>query len=272
MAREFTVTKALENSAVPVASAVALDVAGDVLGVPLSIVEYVDGQVIRRGDDVDVLDDRDVTILSESLIHTLAALHDVDHRAVGLGEFGRPDGYLTRQINRWASQWEHVKPDGRTDVTDLVRALHERVPADPDTTVVHGDFRIDNTIVGTDHSVLAVVDWELSTLGDPLSDVALMCAYRHPAFDLVQGHATAWTSPRWPTADELAQRYSKLSGRALVDWDFYLGLADFKIGVIAAGIAFRDRLADTVRVTGGCTALAATAEFFAAARDTLRTQ
>ncbi|MGU3502352.1 phosphotransferase family protein [Mycobacterium sp. C31M] len=271
MAREFTVTTALEDSAVPVASAVALDAAGEVLGVPLSIVDFVDGEVFRRREDLDALDDRDVRTLAESLIHTLAALHDVDHHAVGLGDFGRPDSYLARQVKRWASQWEHVKPDDRTDVTDLVHTLQQRVPTAPDTALVHGDFRIDNTIIsgGGNHSILAVVDWELSTIGDPLSDVALMCAYRHPAFDLIQGHPTAWTSSRWPTADELAHRYSDVSGRALIDWDFYLGLANFKIGVIAAGIAFRDSLATPGRAEGECTALAASAEFFAAAREVL---
>ena len=274
MAREFTVTKALRSSAVPVARTVALDADGSVLGVPLSLVEFVDGHVFRRHEDLAALGDEEVEELSESLLQTLAALHDVDQYAVGLADFGRPDGYLARQVKRWASQWEHVKPDEQTDITDIVRTLEQRIPATADATLVHGDFRIDNTIINPDgsHSVLALVDWELSTIGDPLSDVALMCAYRHPAFDLIQGHPTAWTSPRWPSADQLAERYSTMSGRALTNWDFYLGLANFKIGVIAAGIAYRDRLNTTGPANHTTTALEATAEFFTAARDALRTR
>ncbi|MBS4730331.1 phosphotransferase family protein [Mycobacterium sp. SM1] len=274
MVREFTVTQALQNSAVPVARTVALDSEGMVLGVPLSIVEFVEGRVFRRSADLDALDPRDAESLSESLLRILASLHNVDYRAVGLGEFGRPDGYLIRQINRWAGQWGRVKTDDHTEITDIVAALQERVPTEVDTTLVHGDFRVDNTIVAgnSSNSVLAVVDWELSTLGDPLSDVALMCAYRARAFDLVQGYPTAWASPRWPSADALAQKYSICSGRELRNWDFYLGLANFKIGVIAAGIAYRGRLNAADPAATGTTAALAAPEFFAAAREALRSK
>jgi aminoglycoside phosphotransferase (APT) family kinase protein len=108
---------------------------------------------------------------------------------------------------------------------------------------VHGDYRIDNVILdaAAPHRVVAVVDWEMSTLGDPLADVALMCVYREPVFDLVIGVDAAWTSDRLPTAGDLAERYAVASGRDLQHWDFHLALAYFKVAVIAAGIAYRQR-------------------------------
>ena len=103
---------------------------------------------------------------------------------------------------------------------------------------MHGDYRIDNTILDSDDAdrVRAVLDWEMSTLGDPLSDAALMCVYRHPMFDLVHADA-AWPSPLMPSAEELAERYSRASGQPLAHWDFYMALAYFKLAIIAAGIA-----------------------------------
>ena len=119
---------------------------------------------------------------------------------------------------------------------------------------MHGDYRIDNTMLdATDATkVRAVLDWEMSTLGDPLSDAALMCVYRHPTFDMVHPDA-AWASPQIPSADDLAQKYSVASGQPLDHWEFYMGLAYFKLAIIAAGIQFRDRMGrarDRVRRQG----------------------
>ena len=117
---------------------------------------------------------------------------------------------------------------------------------------MHGDYRIDNTILDVDDPtrVRAVVDWELSTLGDPLSDAALMCVYRDPALDLIVNAQAAWTSPLLPTADELADRYSLVSGLPLAHWEFYMALAYFKLAIIAAGIDFRRRMSDQARGQG----------------------
>ena len=120
--------------------------------------------------------------------------------AVGLADFGKPSGYLERQVRRWGSQWELVRlPEDRrdADVERLHRGLHQSIPQQSRTSIVHGDYRIDNTILDADDptKVRAVVDWELSTLGDPLSDAALMCVYRDPALDLIVNAQAAWTSP-----------------------------------------------------------------------------
>jgi aminoglycoside phosphotransferase (APT) family kinase protein len=129
------------------------------------------------------------------------------------------------------------------DVTLLHAKLGERIPPQSRSAIVHGDYRIDNTMLDAKDAtkVRAVLDWEMSTLGDPLSDAALMCVYRHPTFDRVHANA-AWASPLIPSADELAHRYSLAAEQPLAHWDFYMALAYFKLGIIAAGIQFRDRM------------------------------
>ncbi|MGV0633663.1 phosphotransferase family protein [Mycolicibacillus trivialis] len=249
MGREYRVMAALQDTAVPVARTVTHSDDDSVLGAPFQMVEFVDGRVVRTAGDLDDLgDDATVDRCVDALIRVLADLHAVDPAAVGLTGFGKPDGYLQRQVRRWGSQWQHVRlPDDARDddVTRLHTALAEAVPATGDAAIVHGDYRIDNTILDARDAgrVRAVVDWELSTLGDPLSDAALMCVYRDPSLDLIIDTPAAWTSPRLPSADELAQRYSVAAGRPLEHWSFYMGLAYFKLAIIAAGIDYRNRAA-----------------------------
>ncbi|MET8797629.1 phosphotransferase family protein [Nocardia sp. NPDC004568] len=271
MAREFTVTDALQHSAVPVAGTVAFDAAGTVLGAPMTVVEFVDGAVIRDQDDLAVLGDEQVDAAAAELVRVLAALHAVDPAGVGLERFGRPEGFLTRQVNLWASQWERVKTREVADVATLHAALSDAVPRESAAAIVHGDFRIDNTILDAADPgrVRAVVDWELSTLGDPLTDAALMCVYRTPVFDLILGTRAAWTSDRMPTPDALAHSYATVSGRDLGDWGFYLALANFKLGVIGEGIAHRARAgSDAGSAAEG--AAEATPEFMAAGLRALK--
>ncbi len=246
MAREYKVVAALAHTAVPVARAIALCDDDGVLGAPFQIVEFVAGQVVRRRGQLEALGSRAIDGCVDSLIRVLVDLHRVDPESVGLGDFGKPEGYLERQVRRWGSQWELVRlPDDRRDhdVARLHSALQQSIPQQSRTSVVHGDYRIDNTILdAADPTIVrAVVDWELSTLGDPISDAALMCVYRDPALDLIIDTPAAWTSPLLPTADELADRYSLMSGMPLGHWEFYLALAYFKLAIIAAGIDFRRR-------------------------------
>lgn len=248
MAREFRVVSGLRDTAVPVAGAVALCEDVSVLGAQFAMVEFVDGQVIRNEAELSGHSDADLARCTDELVRVLAALHEVDYRAVGLGEFGRPEGYLTRQVGLWAKQWGRVKDRELPDVERLHGALESMLPAQSAATIVHGDYRIDNTILDAHDigKVRAVVDWELSTLGDPLTDVAMMCVYRDPALEQVLGEPAAWTSPRLASADDLAQQYATASGRELANWGFYLGLANFKLAVIAAGIDHRYRSGATV--------------------------
>lgn len=242
VAREYRVTGALKGSAVPVAATVAADIDGSYTGSPLTVVEFVQGRVLRELGDLEDLTDEHVETLSAELVHTLVDLHAVDYRAAGLQDFGRPEGFLDRQVRLWTRQWHRVRTRDLTDIDLLAAALSENVPTvEPEPSIVHGDFRIDNTIVDVSapRCIRAVVDWELSTIGDPLTDVALMCVYRSPALNTILGTKAAWTSPRLPAADALAQHYALASGRDLSQWPFYIALAHFKLAVIAEGIAHR---------------------------------
>lgn len=271
MAREYTVTSALRKSAVPVAETIAFDATGSVLGAPMTVVEFVDGTVIRDQRDLAALTDDQVNSSARQLVRVLADLHAVDPASVGLEEFGRPHGFVARQVALWSSQWERVKTRELPDVATLHAALSEAVPRESAASIVHGDFRIDNTILDSDDpkTVRAVVDWELSTLGDPLTDVALMCVYRAPIFDKILGTDAAWTSPRLPAPDALAQIYATASGRDLDNWGFYLALANFKLGVIGEGITHRARQGSD---TGSAAdrAAEATPEFMAAGLRALK--
>ena len=195
VAREFRVTDGLQGTDVPVARTVALCEDDAVMGAPFAVVEHVDGHVLRRATDLDPFSDDEVDGCVTELIRVLAALHAVDYREAGLEKFGRASGYVARQVKLWTSQWERVHYADIPDVERLGSALAAAIPDRDVTTIVHGDYRIDNTILSpTDITrVEAVLDWELSTLGDPLADAALMCIYRDPAFSLVLGEEAAWS-------------------------------------------------------------------------------
>lgn len=265
MAREWAVTNALQSTEVPVAKTVAFDAEGVVLGAPTTIVQFDPGRVIRTRADLDDLSDADIAANTAELIRVLALLHSVDFEAVGLGSFGKPDGFVGRQVKTWARQWESVKTRDLADVDRLRDKLQAAIPSRSASSIVHGDYRVDNVILteGDTSSIAAVVDWEMSTLGDPLTDVALMCVYRQPIFDDVLGVSAAWTSDRYPSADELAQLYSQSSGVELTDWNFYIALANFKLGVIGEGITHR-ALAGSDTGSGAAAAAEATHEFMAA--------
>jgi len=243
--REYRVTAALQQTDVPVARAVAFHSDETLIGGPFAIASFVTGRTLQTRAHLEELSVAAVTAATDELITTLAALHRVDHVAVGLGQFGRPDAYAARQLKRWSGQWETV---GTTELqplaADVIARLEATVPGQPSTGIVHGDFRIDNTLLrleGPIPRVAAVVDWELSTIGDPVADVAMMCGYRHPAFDLIVGEPSAWTSPLLPGVDALATAYEAAGGVRLANWEFHLALAYFKIGVVAAGIDHRLR-------------------------------
>jgi aminoglycoside phosphotransferase (APT) family kinase protein len=256
---------------VPVATTVAFDAEGATLGAPMTVVEFVDGTVVRDQDDLAALTDEQVTASARGLVRVLADLHAVEPAAVGLEQFGRPHGFLARQVKLWASQWERVKTRELPDVAALHAALSESLPQQSAASIVHGDFRIDNTILdpADPARIRAVVDWEMSTLGDPLTDAALMCVYRTPIFDLVLGSRAAWTSHRMPTPEDLAQAYTTASGRDLAHWGFYLALANFKLGVIAEGITHRARQGSDAG-NAAEHAAEATPEFMAAGLRALR--
>jgi aminoglycoside phosphotransferase (APT) family kinase protein len=239
MHREYQVIAALADSDVPVARPVAF---GDA-EVPFAVVEYVDGLVIRTQEQLHGLPAADIHRCAYGLVDVLARLHAVDPGDVGLAGFGRPEGYLVRQVRRWHDQWHRVRIRELPDVDRLHAQLADACPVESGAAIVHGDFRIDNAIldphdVGT---VRALVDWEMATLGDPLADLGLHLVYADPAFEPVLAGSAASTSPRLPGIGDLAQHYATVIGRDLAHLPFYLALGYFKIAVIAEGIHARYR-------------------------------
>lgn len=247
VAREYRVTRALAGTGVPVPRAVTLCEDESLIGGPFAIAEFVEGRSVQRRTDLDELSDVLLGRTVERMVEVLAALHRVDHVALGVQNLGRPDGYAARQLRRWSSQWSVVSP-GMAEVDSIAERLYgvlsSRVPEQRAVAIVHGDYRIDNTLLRIRHdnvSVAAIIDWELSTIGDPVADVAMMCMYRHPALDHILGAPSAWTSKRLPGVDALAAAYESAGGVTLTDWEFHLGLAYYKLAVIAAGIDYRYR-------------------------------
>lgn len=251
VAREYRVVDALQATPVPVARTVVCDPAGEALDAPCAVVAFVPGRTARSQEDIAGWSPAEVDACADGLVDALAALHAVDPLAPGLADHGRHEGYAARQVRRWSGQWASMT--GPTPAEDpragrLLAWLSARVPGQSALAVVHGDYRVDNVLLDRSDPgrVLAIVDWELSTLGDPVADVATMCAYRHPALDLVLGIPAAWTSPRFPSADTLRARYAARTGSDLPAFDFYLALAYYKLAVIAQGIAYRHGLGVTV--------------------------
>ena len=247
VAREFRVTRALEQTDVPVARTIALCEDPTVIGANFTVVEFVQGTSIRSQAQLQDLSEGALDACVAGLVSAFAALHRVDYEDIGLGRFGRPSGYAARQLRRWAGQWDIVST-GTSDLADrLGLRLAESIPEQRHSSIVHGDFRIDNTLLADDDPgvVKAIVDWELSTIGDPVADVAMMCAYRHPGLNLVLGTSAAWTSGRLPSPDDLAAQYEATAEIRLDNWDFYMGLAYYKLAVIAEGINHRYRAGAT---------------------------
>ncbi|WP_084958959.1 phosphotransferase family protein [Thermoactinospora rubra] len=251
MRREWRVISALAATPVPVPEPVAFCPDAEVLGAPFYLMGHVDGTAIRTREELRATPEQ-ARRLSERLAEVLAAIHAVDYREVGLADFGRPEGYMARQLERWCQQWERSADRDVPEFTRLVERLRARLPATSASTLVHGDYRLDNTLVrlAPDAEILAVVDWEMSTLGDPMADLGLTLTYWHDPGDAerasipVAGDVTL--TPGFMTAAEFAAHYAKASGRDVTDLPFYVAFGNFKLAVIVEGIHARFRQGKTV--------------------------
>jgi aminoglycoside phosphotransferase (APT) family kinase protein len=243
MAREARVQKGLAGSGVPVPEIVLVDEAGDLLGVPSYVMVKVDGHIIR--DELPAgyaTTPAERTAMAEVLITTLARLHSLDPATVGLASLGRPEGFLLRQIKLWGVQWEKSKTHDVTSITRLGALLEERMPATQRSGIVHGDFRLDNCLMDPSDpgSIAAVLDWEMSTLGDPMTDLGMLLFYWRDAGEPQQPIVPAVTGePGFPSRHDLAALYASLTGVTLQEIDYYLAFAHFKFAVIVQGIAAR---------------------------------
>ena len=250
MAREYRVMTALRPTAVPVPETLLLAEDTGVIGAPWYLMEYVPGVAHRAPAALTALGPDRVRALGLGLADTLVRLHAIDPAAVGLADFGRPDGYLARQLRRWSTQFAASRSRELDGVDELHTLLTERLPHSPAATLVHGDYRLDNVLVdsapGGEDRITAVLDWEMSTLGDPLTDLGLLVMYTETAGAGGGIIPAATTAPGYPTARELAARYADRSGRDVSALGWYVAFASFKLAVVAEGIHYRYRQGKTV--------------------------
>lgn len=243
MNREARVQRALAETAVPVAPVVLLDPEGDLLGVPSYVMAKVDGHVIRESLPADFATTEAERVgLGHTMVDTLVALHSVEPEAVGLGDFGRPDGFLPRQIRRWSGQWDQSKTHDVPELTRLGTLLGEHMPATQRTSIVHGDYKIDNCILDPSDPthIVALLDWEMSTLGDPMTDLGMMLFYWREASQNQHALIPAVTDqPGFSSRLHLAERYAAATGVTLDEIDYYVAFANFKFAIIAQGVSAR---------------------------------
>lgn len=252
MGREYQVQRALAPTAVPVPVPVAYCADDEVIGAPFYLMEYVDGLVLRTRRDGEALSGTQAGQLSAELAAMLSRIHAVNYGSVGLARYGRPEGYLARQLDRWQRQWELSATRAVPGYDRLAERLRAGLPAPAGGTLVHGDFRLDNTLVrlGPVPAIAAVVDWEISTLGDPLADLGLLLTYWADPEDSdwarVNYGASVSTLPGFYTAGQLAACYGDLSGRDVSGIGWYVALGCFKLAVVLEGIHARYLRGQTV--------------------------
>ena len=240
MGREHKIISALAPTDVPVAPTIGLCTDEDVNGAPFYVMGFVDGVIARGVDAGRLLTVEARERAGHDLPEVLARIHAVDPDAVGLGDLGRKEGYIERQLRRWYRQWESSKTRELPVVDEVHDALAARVPEQGPAAIVHGDYRLDNCILSSDGRIAAVLDWELCTLGDPLADVGLLLVYWTDRNDTTSAlMETTTTLDGFPDRTELIRRYAAASGRDVGDVDFYVAFGFWKLACILEGVNAR---------------------------------
>ncbi|NJQ01369.1 phosphotransferase family protein [Streptomyces zingiberis] len=246
MEREHRVISALHGTAVPVPRTELLCPDETVLGAPFYVMEHVDGTPYRRPEELAELGPERTRRVVLSLVDTLVDLHAVHPVEAGLADFGRPQGFLGRQLRRWGKQLDASRSRELPGIDELHTALDRALPDSPAPAVVHGDYRLDNVLIGPDDTLRAVLDWEMSTLGDPLTDLGLLMMYSGLRLPPGTPVGTTGDAPGHPTPAELAEAYAARSGRDVSRISWYTAFASFKLAVILEGIHYRHALGRTV--------------------------
>lgn len=243
MGREHRVMAALAGTEVPVPHMLAFCDDATVTGAPFYVMDFVDGHIIRDRVGAEALPPEARASIGPHMIEVLSALHAVDPQAVGLGDLGRPDGYLERQLRRWSRQLEQSKTRDLPVVEDVHRRLSAAIPKQAETRIVHGDFRLDNLVAAPDGGVRAVLDWELCTLGDPLADLGLLMVYWSDPGDpwSALGEDAATRADGFSTRPELRAAYEAATGRDLSQLGFYVAFGYWKLACILEGVLSRWR-------------------------------
>jgi len=253
MAREYRVLAALQGTGIPVPHVIALCEDESVIGARFYVMEWIDGHVVRDALPAEFPDTTDTRqAMSSALVATLLRLHAIDPDAIGLGDFGHPDGFLPRQVRRWWQQWEASKTRELPSIEELRRRLDETAPVQSPPGIVHGDYRLDNVMYApADPSrIVAVIDWEMCTIGDPLCDVGLLCVYwaddpSEAAARTLHGRAITVEDGFYKRAD-LLRDYAAGTQRDLTSLDWYIALGAYKLAIIAEGITARFLMGMTV--------------------------
>jgi aminoglycoside phosphotransferase (APT) family kinase protein len=242
MSREHRIISGLQGTDVPVPPVVGLCRDDSVTGAPFYVMGFVDGRVARDPEQAALLTDQARARSGESLVDVLARIHAVDPDAVGLGDLGRREGYVARQLKRWHGQWHQSKTRELPLIDEVHDGLVALVPEQTESTIVHGDYRLDNCILDAGGEVLAVLDWELCTLGDPLADIGLLLVYwtepDDPRPALLEPPTTV---PGFATREQIADWYTERSGRDLSRIDYYMAFGYWKLACILEGVYERYR-------------------------------
>ena len=238
--REHRIMRALASSPVPVPRMIEYEPDVAVTGAPFFVMDFVDGLVVRDADAARGVDPAVRRVAGESLVDVLVALHQVDPDAVGLGELGRKEGYIERQLRRWHGQLEQSRTRELPALDEVHARLVARVPEQGPATIVHGDYRLDNVIIGEDGDVRAVLDWELCTLGDAMADVGMLAVYwADPGDETIPLISAPTVVDGFPRRTDALERYAQGSGRDLSQLDFYVAFALWKIAIILEGVYSR---------------------------------
>jgi aminoglycoside phosphotransferase (APT) family kinase protein len=269
MGREHRVIGALGPTEVPVAPVVGLCEDESVNEAPFYVMEFVEGPILRGLAEADLFpEEADRRAIGERVADTLVSIHEIDPDRVGLGDLGRKQDYVARQLHRWHGQWEKSKTRELAVLDDVHERLSERIPEQGPATIVHGDYRLDNMILTEAGEVAAVVDWELCTLGDPLADVGLLMVYwPDRGEEMLSLGQPANLAPGFPSREELRDRYAEASGRDLSQLDFYVALGYWKLAIILEGVYARYAAGQYGKVDPGIEHFARIVEALAEAAD-----
>lgn len=242
MAREHRIITALADTDVPVAPALAFESDESLTGAPFYVMEFLDGLILREAADAERLTPEQRRRAGLSIAENLARIHAVDPDRVGLGDLGRKEGYIERQLKRWNGQFQSSAQRDLPEVTQAFGRLSAAVPEQGRAAIVHGDYRLDNTMLTADGEVMAVLDWEICTLGDPLADLGLLMVYwGRPGDEFTALPTSATHAEGFPERDEMVAAYEAAGGRPVDDLGFYTAFGYWKLACILEGVYARYR-------------------------------
>jgi aminoglycoside phosphotransferase (APT) family kinase protein len=244
MSREYRLMHSLGPVGIPVPVTVGLCTDETVNERPFFVMEFVEGHILRSAPEAEAaFDEATRRVVGDHMADTLAALHHVDPEAVGLGDLGRHDGYIERQLKRWRGQYDQMQVDG-VDHSALVERVSDdlarRIPKQQRTSVVHGDYRMDNVVLADDGTVRAILDWEICTLGDPLADLGLLMVYwADPDDSTAVLGLSPTTAPGFSTRTQILERYGSVSDLDISGVGYYTAFGYWKLGCILQGVYAR---------------------------------